>query len=436
MHKLASALNERVPAASEAGGGGGGGGSSDEEEEAAGPGPQSRLSEVSTGVDTPSLDLQLLSPIGQGSFGIVWRGVLQGHTDVAVKLMQLPDLSSLGPSGAQAAATIRERMVVQEAAIASAVAHPHVVSVFSVGLRPCRPPQQQPAPGAVEQAAPVAPLWQAGGTAAQSTAVSSVRGGAVLWQLTIVMEYCDQGTLRQALDRGRLRSPCTGRTHLPTALALARDVAASLQYLHSQQVVHGDLKASNVLLKTAALPPRGGAPGPGGRHVREGGEGGCGGAGSSEGTLSSGANLIQGGWVVAKICDFGLSSFLDTAGASTALSTQICGGTLTHMAPELLTSAKPTKASDVYAFGILLFEIVTGERPYAGIHNALLGHAVVASRKRPAWPSAMGPEFREAKALAEECWQHHPHARRAPQGEGAACLGRCAPGRAARRGGQ
>ncbi|KAI8472601.1 MAG: hypothetical protein J3K34DRAFT_457740 [Monoraphidium minutum] len=417
MHKLASALNERVPAASEAGGGSGGGGSSDdeEEEEAAGPGPQSRLSEVSTGMDTPSLDLQLLSPIGQGSFGTVWRGVLQGHTDVAVKLMQLPDLSSLGPSGAQAAATIRERMVVQEAAIASAVAHPHVVSVFSVGLRPCRPPQQQPAPGAVEQAAPAAPLRQAGRMSAPSTADSSVRGGAVLWQLTIVMEYCDQGTLRQALDRGRLRSPRTGRTHLPTALALARDVAASLQYLHSQQVVHGDLKASNVLLKTAALPPRGGVPGLGARHVAEGGDGsgkeGSSGVESGEGAPSSGANLIQGGWVVAKICDFGLSSFLDTAGASTALSTQICGGTLTHMAPELLTSAKPTKASDVYAFGILLFEILTGERPYAGIHNALLGHAVVASRKRPAWPSAMGPEFREAKALAEECWQHHPHAR-------------------------
>ena len=37
-------------------------------------------------------------------------------------------------------------------------------------------------------------------------------------------EYCDQGTLRQALDRGCLLNPRTGRTHLPVALALARDV--------------------------------------------------------------------------------------------------------------------------------------------------------------------------------------------------------------------
>jgi hypothetical protein len=38
------------------------------------------------------------------------------------------------------------------------------------------------------------------------------------------MEFCDQGTLRQALDRGRLKDPHSGRTHLPAALALARDV--------------------------------------------------------------------------------------------------------------------------------------------------------------------------------------------------------------------
>ena len=49
-------------------------------------------------------------------------------------------------------------------------------------------------------------------------------------------EYCDQGTLRQALDRGRLKDPRTGRTHLPTALALARDVAVAMQYLHQQRV--------------------------------------------------------------------------------------------------------------------------------------------------------------------------------------------------------
>ena len=37
--------------------------------------------------------------------------------------------------------------------------------------------------------------------------------------------------------------------------------------------------------------------------------------------------------------------------------------------------------------------------------------AVVARCQRPAWPAVMGPEFLEAKKLAEACWQHNPQAR-------------------------
>ncbi|KIZ06161.1 hypothetical protein MNEG_1794 [Monoraphidium neglectum] len=296
MHRLAAALADSTPppladasaagvvGVSRVGGGtegdgedGGGAPQAQEPGQRASPSPLPAV-DGGAGRSCPSLDLQLLSPIGQGSFGTVWRGLLQGRTEVAVKLMQLPGLSALAPSGAKAA-SIRERMVVQEAAIASAVAHPHVVSVFSVGLRPCRPPQQEPAQGdGRRQQAPDPP----------APATPGAEGDAVLWQLTIVMEYCDQGTLRQALDRGRLRNPRTGRTHLPTALALAKDVAAALQYLHTQQVIHGDIKASNVLLKTA--PP-----------ARRGGGGVVDGGGGGAAVASSGANLIQGGWTIAKV---------------------------------------------------------------------------------------------------------------------------------------
>jgi hypothetical protein len=70
---------------------------------------------------------------------------------------------------------LRRPQVVQEAAIASAVAHPHVVSVFSVGLRPCRPPQQEPAQGdGRRQQAPDPP----------APATPGAEGDAVLWQLT------------------------------------------------------------------------------------------------------------------------------------------------------------------------------------------------------------------------------------------------------------
>jgi serine/threonine protein kinase len=43
-------------------------------------------------------------------------------------------------------------------------------------------------------------------------------------------------------------------------------------------------------------------------------------------------------------------------------------GTLTHMAPELLLQGRASKASDVYAFGILMWELATGRRAFSGKH--------------------------------------------------------------------
>ena len=147
-----------------------------------------------------------------------------------------------------------------------------------------------------------------------------------------------------------------------------------MHYLHAQSVVHGDLKASNVLLKSAYhhqhghhghhghhhahhhqqqqhqhapdLPSQavasGGADGgdgasgsgaadaaPSATGAAASGASGAGGSGGSSAGGDEGGRLIRGGWVVAKICDFGLSAFVGAAArGSTALSTQICGGTV------------------------------------------------------------------------------------------------------------
>lgn len=116
-------------------------------------------------------------------------------------VMQLPDLAALGPAGAGAAATLRERMVVQEAAVAAAVAHAHVVAVYSVGLRPCRPPRAgapavadagaggggalagaAAARGLTPDMVPALMAQPAAGGAGASSAASSAP--ALLWQLT------------------------------------------------------------------------------------------------------------------------------------------------------------------------------------------------------------------------------------------------------------
>jgi mitogen-activated protein kinase kinase kinase 11 len=94
-------------------------------------------------------------------------------------------------------------------------------------------------------------------------------------------------------------------------LRRARDVAAGLAHLHSQNICHGDLKCENVLLRSDASDPE---------------------------------------RVTAKVADFGLSRAL--AVGQSHLSTRRYG-TVTHMPPELLSSGKLTVAADVYSFGIM-----------------------------------------------------------------------------------
>lgn len=77
--------------------------------------------------------------------------------------------------------------------------------------------------------------------------------------------------------------------------------------------------------------------------------------------------------VLAQVADFGLSRVLSQEAISTGTF-----GTVTHMPPELLTTGRLSKSVDVYAFGVLLWEMCTGKRPWAGMMqmqvNSQLGH--------------------------------------------------------------
>jgi serine/threonine protein kinase len=86
-------------------------------------------------------------------------------------------------------------------------------------------------------------------------------------------------------------------------------------------------------------------------------------------------------------------------------------GTPTHMAPELLISGHVSKASDVYAYGILLYEIITGRRAYAGVPIPLLPHEVAMQGLRPEWPQGLPPGCRDLKKLAQACWSQQPQDR-------------------------
>ena len=63
-----------------------------------------------------------------------------------------------------------------------------------------------------------------------------------------------------------------------------------------------------------------------------------------------------------QVADFGLSRVLSQEAISTGTF-----GTVTHMPPELLTTGRLSKSVDTYAFGVLLWEMCTGKRPWAGM---------------------------------------------------------------------
>eukprot|EP00951_Prasinocladus_malaysianus_P042563 scaffold518017_cov42-Prasinocladus_malaysianus.AAC.1 len=69
---------------------------------------------------------------------------------------------------------------------------------------------------------------------------------------------------------------------------------------------------------------------------------------------------------MAKVSDFGLSIKLSSE--DTHLS-NVFSGTVTHMAPEVHLAGQVSKAADVYAFGILLYEAFSGKRAFEGMNS-------------------------------------------------------------------
>ncbi|KAJ4702634.1 Mitogen-activated protein kinase kinase kinase [Melia azedarach] len=255
-------------------------------------------------------DLEELRELGSGTFGTVYHGKWRG-TDVAIKRIKKSCFT--GRSSEQ------ERLTVEfwrEAEILSKLHHPNVVAFYGV--------------------------------------VQDGPGGT----LATVTEFMVNGSLRHVLlskDR-----------HLDRRkrLIIAMDAAFGMEYLHSKNIVHFDLKCDNLLV-----------------------------------------NLKDPLRPICKVGDFGLSKI-----KRNTLVTGGVRGTLPWMAPELLngSSSKVSEKVDVFSFGIVLWEILTGEEPYANMHYGAIIGGIVNNTLRPPVPSYCDLEWR---LLMEQCWAPDPVAR-------------------------
>ena len=173
--------------------------------------------------------------------------------------------------------------------------------------------------------------------------------------LVIVMEYVPGETLASRLRRGALP--------LDEALAYAVQIADALADAHAHGIIHRDLKPANI-------------------HLTPDGK--------------------------AKILDFGIARSVDEAGDATATMTggpQIVG-TPAYMAPEQLAGGRGDQRTDVYGLGLVLFEMLSGQRPFqrAGVAAHALavldGHAPQVRSLAPHVPALVSDAV--ARALARD----------------------------------
>ena len=185
-------------------------------------------------------------------------------------------------------------------------------------------------------------------------------------------ELCNLKTIRDNLDSSALIMPGETLPNVSLMLVLALDIACGMQHVHSQNIIHGDLKASNVLLASASR--------------------------SDSLWAMSGLRGSPLPVAIAKVADFGLSARLTAE--QTHLS-NVHSGTITHMAPEIVLAGHLSKSADVYAFGILMYEMFTGKRAFDGMNMQQVVHAVTSQNKRPVFPP--GVPVNVVK-LACKCW--------------------------------
>ncbi|GLI63433.1 hypothetical protein VaNZ11_006322 [Volvox africanus] len=178
----------------------------------------------------------------------------------------------------------------------------------------------------------------------------------------IVMEFCDRGSLQWAIDKNLFRasSRWNARVALRAMLRTAREIAQGMCHLHASQIMHGDLKPANVLLKSSRSDRRG---------------------------------------FIAKVADFGLSKIVHTKERSSLECPADATGTIAYMAPEVLNGSM-SPAADIYSFGVMLWQLVTGEKPFGDVHPGRVFVGVCSGALQLEWPPDAHPMVRK---LGEAC---------------------------------
>jgi len=289
--------------------------------------------------------------IGEGTFGRVWSAKWRSSS-VAVKEFVFAQAAVAGKS-------IQQREIIEEiigeAGMMAILRHPNVLQLFGCSLT-----------------------------------------AQAIW---IVSELCSLGSLRQLLDDKDFDLPIEIR------VSIALQVAEGMTYLHNQDppIIHRDLKSHNIFVH-ATFSEKAENKYPVHRYgmVRDGS--------ASKRQLSSAPHYRSGNvekisseaTIVAKIGDWG--SARATLSGSRTMTNGV--GTACWLAPEVIKYARSSKYSDVYGYGIVLWELATREEVYAGLESTQIIARVANDNLRPS-----PPPNNPFSPLMVKCWSENPNDR-------------------------
>ncbi len=183
----------------------------------------------------------------------------------------------------------------------------------------------------------------------------------------IVMEYLKGETLHARLRRD-------GRLHPNVACEVALQMAEAVRFIHGRDVVHCDIKSENVFLCEPPAEAR--------RRV------------------------------FVKLLDFGLSR--QRIGSGRIPISEV-GGTPAYMAPERINRLSPRPSMDIYSFGVLLYEMITGTLPFIGTVEEVL-IAQLKKKPEPLSGRMKGPVDDRLEELVTKALQKDPNKRQKDMG--------------------
>jgi len=175
-------------------------------------------------------------------------------------------------------------------------------------------------------------------------------------QMFIVMEFVDGQTLREK----------RGTFSFKQAIEFGIQIAEGLAAAHEKGIVHRDIKPDNIMIRKDGI---------------------------------------------VQIMDFGLAKFRESGSKITRLTKEgSTVGTAGYMSPEQIQGQDTDHRSDIFSFGVLLYELLTGQLPFRGVHETALAYEIVNVDAPPM--SSLKPEIDPSlDAIVLECLEKDPRER-------------------------